>query len=52
MAVGSKDNDILIYNVDTVKLESILKGHKAGVCSLAIVYSHNTNTYLLSGGDY
>lgn len=50
LAVGSKDGIINIYDTVTTQKIISLRGHKAGICKLAIV-SLNGKNYLVSGSD-
>lgn len=50
IAVGSKDGLINIYDTTTTQKIVTLKGHKAGICKMAMV-TNNGKTYLASGSD-
>ena len=51
MAVGSKDGLITVYDEGTGQNVTVLRGHKASICKLALV-SHSGKKYLASGSDH
>lgn len=51
MAVGSKDGLVTVYDEGTGQNITVLRGHKASICKLALV-SHNGKKYLASGSDH
>lgn len=51
IAVGSKDGVINIYDCTSGQKLANLRGHKASICKLAMIY-YNGKKYLASGSDH
>lgn len=51
IAVGNKEGNINIYEISSGQQIANLRGHKAGVCKLAMIIN-NGKRYLASGSDF
>lgn len=51
IAVGGKDGNLIIYDPSTGNKIATLKGHKASICSLAMI-TYENKRLLASGSDH